>query len=617
MYTKERVSRIRYCIERDENAVGVVGEETVAAALAAVDSARMHDTIVDFPIASCDLCLVTGGDEAGPPRLADLLASGAPPRSVVGDLDGPLEEQTPGYDPQFILPWLWAVVSCGESVDLRRVIECHAAGVAIAALSSASPPVRKIAYFILDLLYTEVAEAEYLIGKRQCMLLLDALRNGITGRTATEFPRLPFPLTLFAATALHTMVHPEHAMFGNVNRLLLKRPYLRAGGIPLLRVVLRSSMDTHAHRALVLAQACQAARAFSQCPAAFRRCDLVNLVLAVATSTLADAQAGRAALTMLFHLTSPANTAVLAEHVSKGQFSLLAWIRAQISLEANSLRAAAAQARAQLNRPGGPGIAPPTAQALLAATANLTALARLVVRTAANFPPVKLGTGALAYNRFWAVTSPDQPGAAGQSAAMCVFQQALDAAADAMSLLDTAVGARQALAAVALVRTCVDGAQLLADIQRTCAFSKAPALQSPRLVRSALALVRLTEPAVEREAATAELECPVSFVVRHDPCAVAAVAHAQHPAALFATETALAGVGDTSLTPATRGALGLYACYRACIDGLFVWATATPGRSAESMDIVSRALVVGAPASASAVAWMRSCRDLTDQETIF
>ncbi|KAJ2748612.1 hypothetical protein IWQ56_007415, partial [Coemansia nantahalensis] len=295
----------------------------------------MHDTVVDFPIAAADLAF-TSPDENGPPRLADVLAAGGA-LSVTPEHDD--EEHVAGYDPEFILPWLWAVISCGGSsgggtVDLRRVIECHAAGVAIAALSSASAAVRKLAYYILDTLYGQVAQAQSLVGQRQCLLLLDALRNGITGRTTTEFPRLPFPLVLFAADALHTMVHPEHVMFGTVSRLLLKRPALRAGGIPLLRTVLRSSTDTRAHRALVVAQACQAARAFAQCPAAFRRCDLVNLVLARATSALADAPAGRAALAMLFHLTSRPNAAVLAEYVSKGRAALLAWIRAQAALEA-------------------------------------------------------------------------------------------------------------------------------------------------------------------------------------------------------------------------------------------------------------------------------------------
>ncbi|KAJ2767464.1 hypothetical protein IWQ57_003940, partial [Coemansia nantahalensis] len=197
------------------------------------------------------------------------------------------------------------------------------------------------------------------------------------------------------------------------------------------------------------------------------------------------------------------------------------------------------------------------------------------------------------------------PGAAGQSAAMCVFQLAVDAAADAMAALGSAVGARHAAAALALARTCVDGAQLLADIQRTCACPDAPPLQSPRLVRSALALVRLVEPAVEREAAAAD---PAAFAVRHDPCAVAAVAGAQHPAALFATEIALAAVGARPLAPAACGPLGLYTSYRACIDSLFVRTTTAPGRPAEAMEVVGRALVVAAPAAADAVAWMRGSR---------
>ncbi|KAJ2891971.1 hypothetical protein IWW38_003401, partial [Coemansia aciculifera] len=63
------------------------------------------------------------------------------------------------YGPQFILAWVWTVVSARVQVDIRKLFECNAADLALVALSSANLRTRKLAYYILDILYARVSDA--------------------------------------------------------------------------------------------------------------------------------------------------------------------------------------------------------------------------------------------------------------------------------------------------------------------------------------------------------------------------------------------------------------------------------------------------------------------------
>ncbi|KAJ2328735.1 hypothetical protein IWW51_001027, partial [Coemansia sp. RSA 2702] len=531
VYERERIGRARYFIERDENDIGTVGQDTVANALASVDSSRLLRTITEFPVAASKQEVDKDVDRK-------LLQALADPCADTGGLGAP--EHGLVYDVQFILPWLWSVVSSGAGADVRRLIDSNALGVAVAALSSESESVRKLAYFTLDVAYGLVTGARALFGRSQCALVLDTLRNSITGRTSDCFPRVPFTVTLFVATSLPIALRPEHSMYAATNRLMLRRPWLRYDEVPLLRAVLRASPEPAGSHEYVLRMASQMSRAFGQCADTFRRAHLVNTVLAHASTALSDVHAGRAALATVFHLASAHNAEPLALHVSKNRFPLLTWIHGQLLLESNALVVSATQTRTE-HGAGSVG----AMQGVFAAACSLTALVRVVIRVVANFPLARSGSGQLLVNRFWVVQTPEQLTAAGQSAVISVLHQVLDRLACALASLGDAIDERLAATALTLVRSCMAVAQLLADMQAAVAgCSSSLALQQARLVPAALAAVRLCEPLVQ--------DAPADPAVYYDPCAVAAVAESQSVDSLFAMPEQ-----------------GLSEQYTLCVDELF------------------------------------------------
>ncbi|KAJ2333354.1 hypothetical protein GGI00_002367, partial [Coemansia sp. RSA 2681] len=472
-YLKERIGRCRYLIERDENDIGVVGEDTLSNALLAVDSGKLFRTVLNFPVNATSSSLALEDPVAL--LLNAQFDSALLARSTKPGLD--VYDSSLVYDPQFMLAWVWTVVSARVLVDIRRLFECNAAGLALVALSSADPRTRKLAYYILDVLYARVADAKNLSGQRQYLLLLDALRNAIAQRSDAEFPRIPYAITIFVATSLNVMMHPEHAMFADVNQLLLRRPYLRLSDIPLLRAVMRSSSNARKQRVHVLRQAAQSARAFDQSLAAFKSADFVNVTLALASNPLGDVLTSKAAMTLLFHLTSSENPRALALHVSKHSSFLVSWIRQQVALEANALVEASSRAKlesdAVSSAAGGVAL---LMQPALAALGNLTALMRVVLRAVANYPLSVLSDGTALHDRFWVVQSSTQVSAPGQTVAIGIVQQILAALAASLKLLGggNTVSVEFAKCALILIRTCADSARLLSDMQAGASDQQPP-----------------------------------------------------------------------------------------------------------------------------------------------
>ncbi|KAJ2860328.1 hypothetical protein GGH94_005584 [Coemansia aciculifera] len=575
-YVKERISRNRYAIERDENDIGVVGEDTLSNALLAVDSGKLFRTVLNFPVNqyavsdSVSQLLTALSDDGGDKPGLDVYDS-----SLV-------------YDPQFMLAWVWTLVSARVQVDIRRLFECNAAGLALVALSSADPRTRKLAYYILDILYARVADAKNLSGQRQYILLLDALRNAIVDRNEAEFPRIPFAITIFVATSLNVMMHPEHAMFADVNQLLLRRPYLRLSDIPLLRSVLRSSANVRKQRTHVLRQAAQSARAFDLSLAAFKNADFVNVTLVLASNPLGDVLTSRAALTLLFHLTGAENPKGLALHVSRHNSFVLPWIRQQVALEVNSLVEASSRAKLDGESAGSAGGLALLMQPALAALGNLTALMRVVLRAIANYPLSVLSDGTLLHDRFWVVQSATQVSAPGQTIAITIVSQILQGLASSLQVLDGSSVLEFSKSALILLRTCVDSARLLSDMQMGASDQQPPILRAPEISRNALLCLRVLEPTT------------CAYSLRYDTCSAVSVAKAQFSESLFCNDVVVC-----------RSDAGSYACYRLCIESLLRWCLDAPWSTCslgESVDIIGRAIVAGVRGAVKAKAWIRDAQ---------
>ncbi|KAJ2850160.1 hypothetical protein IWW36_002117 [Coemansia brasiliensis] len=581
-FVKERINRIRYFIERDENDVGVVGPDIVANALAIVDGGRMLRLITEFPL-SMDLVADENCDMNILQSLADSEALQCPYGAA---------ECSRIYNAQVMLPWLWAIVSSGHLMDIKRLIDTNALSLAIVSLSSQSERMRKLAYFILDKAYAIILQDKHtLFGKSQCIVLLDVLRNSITERTSLQFPQIPYTLTLFAALSLPITLRPEHTMYAPINRLLLRRPWLRTNELPLLRLVTQPSDTSVACRTFVLRMASQMARAFGQATDVFRRTDWLNTVLALSSSSLGDVQTGMAALRTIFNLSSADNSHILPLYVSKSRFSVLAWIKAQLQLELCSLQSACALVvTGSLGEHQGI-LEGNNMASVNMALANVIALIRVITRVIANFSLSQISSGQLIFNKFWIVQTPEQLVAPGQSAVLGMLQQTLTVLAQTLTRFKGQSFNSIYVPALTLVYSCMTAAHMLAEIQfgSTQSSSSSPALQSSQLVPAVLSVIRKME----------HIEHPGIDVLKesmhnYDPCKVASIAHAQSVDSLFAVPT-----------------FGAYSLYAKCIDQLFSWILSVPGLKCmpnDMLDLVSYALAVGSPTTERAVGWIRECR---------
>ncbi|KAJ1725075.1 hypothetical protein LPJ53_000726 [Coemansia erecta] len=578
LYRRRRVGNAQYLLERAGNLVGEVDDDVLADAMAVVDEQRMLRSLVEFPVDSLFA-------RAGPvERMAELLSNssssssnGAAAAVVVGT-----EEN---YDPRFVLRWLWAVLSSGCPVDHRRLVESNALGMALAALASAHPATRRLAYYVLDVFYAQFSSPDapsgWFSGKRQCLLLLDSLRNAIVrtpdGASGDEFPRLPFTTALFAATSLPLMLRPEHAMFCDLNRFLLKQAWLELDEIPLVRSTLCALTDARRQRVHVLRLAAQGARDIDRSWRWFARCRIVDTLLTLAPAPLGDVATGRAALTLLLHLSARENPRALVRHVAKNRFAMLAWVRHQVALEANALAACAARAR--LERPAGGHAL--YVRGMRAALVNLAVLLRVVLRVVANFSLVARGCeGAVGFNKFWVARSGGggMAGAVGMGAVGDVVGVAVRALAQCLPLvggLDYGSDAAVVGPALAVLRTCVDASLLLSAMQRAVDASvRMP--QAPGIVRGVLRALLALEPLVGRDS---DAEHSAAPAVSGDPCSLQSVALARSVDLLFCVP------GDGEVMGA----------YGAVVEALARWCAEDPRvcQGPVAVEVLARARAVG------------------------
>ncbi|KAJ2412432.1 hypothetical protein GGF47_006088 [Coemansia sp. RSA 2524] len=199
-----------------------------------------------------------------------------------------------------------------------------------------------------------------------------------------------------------------------------------------------------------------------------------------------------------------------------------------------------------------------------------------------------MASGNLVYNKYWVVQDAEQLNAAGQSAVMSVLQRTLDSLA--MALARVSVSYTVQVAILALVRSCVGVAQMLADMQASTGeeCQKSLAIQSSRLVPAALSVIRRIEPTVDAASTVTE---STDAVVYYDPCTAASVATSLSADMLF-----------------YQPEYGMHRLYAACVDELFAWTTSAAGPACAAVDMadaVSRVLAANTPSASKAISWIR------------
>lgn len=136
---------------------------------------------------------------------------------------------SPLYDPAFFLPVVARLLVHGNGqLDVRRLVESNLLGLAVMSLSSEKRSMRKAGYFILDIAYKMLYEANFK-ERNQILLILEGLKNAITVRRDEEMvddstQRVPSVIALFIAQGLMVALRPENEIYPLVNRFFLQRP---------------------------------------------------------------------------------------------------------------------------------------------------------------------------------------------------------------------------------------------------------------------------------------------------------------------------------------------------------------------------------------------------------
>ncbi|KAJ2705824.1 hypothetical protein FB645_002105 [Coemansia sp. IMI 203386] len=573
IYLRERVGRAQYIIDRNENLVGEISEDVVVNAMSCIDDSKMYKSLVEFPVYSQFEC------QNAIQQLSNRLSGRDTFTNSCED----------NYDPCFVLRWLWTLLSSGQSIDYRQIIETNVIGMAIVALSSAHLKTRKLAYYVLDAFYLQFSGPIPLFrGRRQCILLLDSLRNAITDRTESDFPLIPFTTSLFVATSLPIMLHPEHAIYTDLNLLLLRHPYLTLNEIPMLRTALRNLSNSRRQRVHIIRLIAQSARAIDLSWLWFFKSNSVNIVTTLAADPLGDVATSRSALMLLFHITSSKNPQSLMRHVSKNRFSLLVWIRQQAMLEINSLLGVASQANGE-SLTGNYGS---LVQGAKAALVNLTAFMRVVLRSIANYPLIAPEEKGLEFKSFWVVMSYKQVNAPGQSSVLDLVQLIVEALATSLDMLAGLPSALHVVTgpAIMLQRTCLDTVYLLASMQRMVNNSAVRMPQSAQIAHSSLAVLRALEPFIDSKYLRANSKSASRMIVEKDPCSIASISQAQSFDSLFTSSTFSAD--------GTRACEDEYAVwtYKATVESMVSWCLECPWKTClptDYLEVVCRGLTIG------------------------
>lgn len=141
------------------------------------------------------------------------------------------------YDPRFVMPLLYHVVSPSLFVDCRDFIARRCLALTLTGLSSEDPQMRAICYKILERYYQHLLSA-LLIDKQLWINFLDLIRNSIPLANT----RLRYVFATFLVRLIDVLLHPDKdKMYELVKEFLTGRPRLKIDTIEIYNDLLLCS----------------------------------------------------------------------------------------------------------------------------------------------------------------------------------------------------------------------------------------------------------------------------------------------------------------------------------------------------------------------------------------
>ncbi|KAF9586448.1 hypothetical protein BGW38_004708 [Lunasporangiospora selenospora] len=241
-------------------------------------------------------------------------------------------DSMPIYDPSFMLPLFATLMSFGNQLDCRRLIEVNGLGMIVAALSSNDEQMRLAAYSLMDEFYVMLSHAT-MREKSQLQLLLGTFKNSIVGREETVAPRVPAAITSLVIHALATILRPDHFMYPHVNKFCLQRPTIDFEDIPMFYSLFNSSSDHHRKERVWLLRLLAASTKSTEDYKLFKRRHIIDLLVAFFNSHLSEPLSKKIVIEVLFNTVSLPKTSL--QLVTQSAF--LSWLHTFAAINVMSM----------------------------------------------------------------------------------------------------------------------------------------------------------------------------------------------------------------------------------------------------------------------------------------
>lgn len=231
------------------------------------------------------------------------------------------------YDPRFLLPLFYTLLSPGSLVNCHRLVEMRCLAYLLASLSSEVFQVRCLGCNVLTLFHQQLQGSRF-SSSEFWLCVLESLRNAVT----VTCVRMPCLVTGYLASAADVVGSPENDMFNPVLNYLLAKPVLDIGNVPdFYKMFYNTTVQNNFRRSWFL----EVMANYMRCSLDFHICKkryIFNILLTYFMSPLCHRQSKVQVLRIL----AAAVKIPKAARILCREHGLLAWISAALSRNADN-----------------------------------------------------------------------------------------------------------------------------------------------------------------------------------------------------------------------------------------------------------------------------------------
>ncbi|CAN7989553.1 unnamed protein product [Ixodes hexagonus] len=231
------------------------------------------------------------------------------------------------YDPRFLLPLLYTMLSPGSLVNCHKLVEMRCLAFLLASLSSEVFQVRCLGCNVLMLFHQQLQGSRF-SSSEFWLCVLESLRNAVT----VTCVRMPCLVTGYLASAADVVGSPENDMFNPILNYLLAKPVLDIGNMPdFYKMFYNPTVQHNFRRSWFL----EVMANYMRCSLDFHICKkryIFNILLTYFMSPLCHRQSK----VLVLRILTAAVKIPKAARILCREHGLLAWISAALSRNADN-----------------------------------------------------------------------------------------------------------------------------------------------------------------------------------------------------------------------------------------------------------------------------------------